>query len=154
MDIDTTIQRAKAKDPKALNDIYTMYYPEMARVCTNIVKGDEDVVHDLVHDAFVLAFASLDQLKENGRFAEWLTAITRNVAIKHITRKKRLYFVPLSQIDSNNSALPDESTADSNISQKEILDLISQLPEGYVILFLLLLDTVLLTLMIYIKIGN
>lgn len=131
MDIDTTIRRAKAKDPKALNDIYTMYYPEMARVCTNIVKGDKDIVNDLVHDAFVLAFASLDQLRDNERFLEWLTAIVRNVAIKHIARKKRLHLVPLSQINSNNNALSSESLTDSNINLKDIIELVSQLPEGY-----------------------
>ena len=96
MQTDTIVERAKAKDPKALNEIYAMYYPKMVGVCMKIAKEDEDTVHDLVHDAFVLAFASLGNLRNNERFGEWLTTIVRNVALKHISQKEKIHFVPLS----------------------------------------------------------
>ncbi|MDE6690320.1 MAG: sigma-70 family RNA polymerase sigma factor [Prevotella sp.] len=132
MNTDTTIQRAKAKDPKALDEIYTMYYPKMIGICMNIVKEDEDTTRDLVHDAFILAFASLDKLRDNEKFVEWLTTIVRNVALKHLVQQEKLHFVPLSQIPPNDDALLDESsTADSNINYQEILTHIAQLPEGY-----------------------
>lgn len=134
MNIDATVQRAKAKDPKALSEIYTMYYPKMVGICMNIVRDDEDMVRDLVHDAFILAFASLDKLRNNERFVEWLTTIVRNVAIKHLAlqQQKRRYLVPLSQIPPNDEALSDDSlTPDSDISHQEILKLIARLPEGY-----------------------
>ena len=102
MQTDTIVERAKAKDPKALNKIYAMYYPKMVGVCMKIVKEDEDTVHDLVHDAFVLAFASLGNLRNNERFGEWLTTIVRNVALKHISQKDKIHFVPLSDVDPNH----------------------------------------------------
>lgn len=132
MNTDTTVERAKAKDPKALDEIYTMYYPKMIGICMNIVKEDEDTVRDLVHDAFVLAFALLDKLRDNEKFVVWLTTIVRNVALKHLVQQEKLHFVPLSQITPNDDALLDESsTADSNINYQEILTHIAQLPEGY-----------------------
>jgi RNA polymerase sigma factor (sigma-70 family) len=132
MDIDKIIERAKEKDPKALNDIYKMYYPKMVGVCMKIIKEDEDMAHDLVHDAFVLAFASMDKLRDNERFGEWLTTIVRNVSLKHSAQKAKLRLVPLSSISPNHEALLDYSDIpDSDMNSKDILELVSQLPEGY-----------------------
>ena len=132
MQTDTIIERAKAKDSKALNEIYAMYYPKMVGVCMKIAKEDEDTVHDLVHDAFVLAFASLGNLRNNERFGEWLTTIVRNVALKHVAQKDKIHFVPLSNVDPNDASLLDfSSQADSAINYGDILYAISQLPEGY-----------------------
>ena len=132
MQTDTIVERAKAKDPKALNEIYAMYYPKMVGVCMKIAKEDEDTVHDLVHDAFVLAFASLGNLRNNERFGEWLTTIVRNVALKHISQKDKIHFVPLSDVAPNDASLLDfSSQADSAINYGDILYAISQLPEGY-----------------------
>ncbi|MGN0402028.1 MAG: sigma-70 family RNA polymerase sigma factor [Acetatifactor sp.] len=132
MQTDNIIERAKAKDPKALNEIYAMYYPKMVGVCMKIAKEDEDTVHDLVHDAFVLAFASLGNLRNNERFGEWLTTIVRNVTLKHISQKDKIHFVPLSNVDSNDVSLLDfSSQADSAINYGDIMHAISQLPEGY-----------------------
>lgn len=129
---DTIIERAKAKDPKALNEIYATYYPKMAGVCRKIAKEDEETVRDLVHDAFVLAFASLDKLRNNERLGEWLTTIVRNVALKHVAQKDKIHFVPLPDVDSSDAALRDDSSqADSAINCGDILQAISQLPEGY-----------------------
>ena len=132
MQTDTIIERAKAKDSKALNEIYAMYYPKMVGVCMKIAKEDEDTVHDLVHDAFVLAFASLGNLRNNERFGEWLTTIVRNVALKHVAQKDKIHFVPLSNVDPNDASLLDfSSQADSAINYGDIMHAISQLPEGY-----------------------
>ena len=132
MQTDTIVERAKAKDPKALNEIYAMYYQKMVGVCMKIAKEDEDTVHDLVHDAFVLAFASLGNLRNNERFGEWLTTIVRNVALKHISQKDKIHFVPLSDVAPNDASLLDfSSQADSAINYGDILYAISQLPEGY-----------------------
>lgn len=132
IDLDTVIQRAKEKDPQALATIYRMYYPKMVGVCMKIIKKDEGMVHDLVHDAFVLAFASLDKLRDNERFGEWLTTIVRNVALKHIAQKEKVHLVSLSSIASNDEVLVDYASApDTQMNSKDILELVAQLPEGY-----------------------
>lgn len=132
IDLDTVIQRAKEKDPQALATIYRMYYPKMVGVCMKIIKKDEGMVHDLVHDAFVLAFASLNKLRDNERFGEWLTTIVRNVALKHIAQKEKVHLVSLSSIASNDEVLVDYASApDTQMNSKDIFELVAQLPEGY-----------------------
>lgn len=62
MDIKTLTERAKARDGNALDTLYRMYFPKMLGLCIKIAKVDEDTAKDLVHDAFVLAFSSLQML--------------------------------------------------------------------------------------------
>lgn len=136
MDIEAIIQRAKEKDTKALTVIYEMYYPQMIRVCKKIIRGDEDIAHDLVHDAFILAFVSLNKLRSNDKFGEWLTTIVRNVALKYRAQEGKIKIEPLSSIGQNDWAIVDSLSApDSFVNSKDILWLVEQLPEGYAKIF-------------------
>ena len=129
MDLDALIQRAKANDQTAFDVIYRTYHPKMVRICTNIVKEDREAVEDLVHDAFVMAFVSLGSLKDNSKFNEWLTSIVRNVALKHIEQRDRVRVLPISDVEDD--VLTGGSSPESDLNHKELLGLISQLPEGY-----------------------
>ena len=129
MDLDALIQRAKANDQSAFDVIYRTYHPKMVRICTNIVKEDREAVEDLVHDAFVMAFVSLGSLKDNSKFNEWLTSIVRNVALKHIEQRDRVRVLPISDVEDD--VLTGGSSPESDLNHKELLGLISQLPEGY-----------------------
>lgn len=129
MDLDALIQRAKANDQSAFDVIYRTYHPKMVRICTNIVKEDREAVEDLVHDAFVMAFVSLGRLKDNSKFNEWLTSIVRNVALKHIEQRDRVRVLPISDVEDD--VLTGVSSPESDLNHKELLGLISQLPEGY-----------------------
>jgi len=129
MDLDALIQRAKANDQSAFDVIYRTYHPKMVRMCANIIKEDRESAEDLVHDAFVMAFVSLGSLKDNRKFNEWLTSIMRNVALKHIEQRDRVRVLPISDVEDD--VLSGASSPESDLNHKELLGLISQLPEGY-----------------------
>lgn len=134
--IGTVIQRAKEKDPKALDAIYNMYRLRMTAICKKIVEGDEDTARDLTHDAFILAFASLDKLKDNEKLGEWLATITKNVALKYMVQKRKIPVEPLSAMQTDEPAATDVSLqADASVNNRDILSLVSQLPEGYAKVF-------------------
>lgn len=132
MDLDTLIQRAKEKDPKAFETIYWTYYPKMVGVCMNIIKEDKATANDLVHDAFIMAFVSIGSLRDNTKFSEWLTTIVRNVSLKHIEQRNRIHIQPISSINAEDMVFVDlSSSPESDLNHKELLELISTLPEGY-----------------------
>lgn len=132
MDLSTSIQRAKEKDPNAFAIIYRTYYPKMVRICMNITREDRATVDDLVHDAFILAFVSIGSLKDNSKFNEWITSIVRNVSLKHLKQKDRIHFQSISSFNEEDTMFMDSSPSpDSECSYKELLELINQLPEGY-----------------------
>lgn len=129
MDIKTLVERAKTKDSHALETLYNMYYPKMLGLCIKITKEDEDTAKDLVHDAFVLAFSSLHNLNTPQRFGEWLSTITRNVALKYIEKKGKISFVSIT--DEDEMVAASGVSSDSTVDLQDILNLIDELPNGY-----------------------
>lgn len=111
MDIPDLIQKAKEHDSDAFDIIYKQYHPRMMGVCMNIVKEDRATVEDLVHDAFILAFVSIGQLRDGARLGEWLTTIVRNVALKHVEQRNRLQTMPLSAVSEEDAAFIDTSSS-------------------------------------------
>lgn len=129
MDTKKLVERAKTKDSHALETLYNMYYPKMLGLCIKITKEDEDTAKDLVHDAFILAFSSLHNLNTPQRFGEWLSTITRNVALKYIERKGKISFVSITDEDETVAATGVSS--DSTVDLQDIFNLIDELPNGY-----------------------
>lgn len=90
MDLKILIERVKADDADALNTIYEAYVPMMRNVCFSITKADEDTVNDLVQDAFILAYYSIEKLNDEEKFGEWTAAIAKNVSLKYLERKRKV----------------------------------------------------------------
>ena len=104
----------------------------MRGVCIAILKGNSDAADDLVHDAFILAFASMGKLKNPSRFGQWLTTITRNVAFKYLEQNRRNPLIPLSEVPIEQLDISDETeTIETHVSLNELLALINRLPDGY-----------------------
>lgn len=130
MDLKMLIERVKADDADALNTIYEAYVPMMRNVCFSITKADEDTVNDLVQDAFILAYYSLEKLNDEEKFGEWATTITKNVSLKYLERKRKVKFMPLSHY-LDNMNVESGVSADAVLAEKELIQLIDRLPEGY-----------------------
>lgn len=130
MDLKMLIERVKADDADALNTIYEAYVPMMRNVCFSITKADEDTVNDLVQDAFILAYYSLEKLNDEEKFGEWAAAITKNVSLKYLERKRKVKFLPLSHY-LDNMNVESGVSADAVLAEKELIQLIDRLPEGY-----------------------
>lgn len=131
MKIESLIERVKAGDANALKFIYDTYSPIMRGVCINITKEDEDTVDDLVQDAFMLAYSSLDKLNNPQKFREWLITITKNVSLRHLEKKKRHLLTSISSCFNEVMEVADTLSSDSMSEEKDILELISKLPTGY-----------------------
>ena len=57
----------------------------MTGICQRIVDNRQ-VAEELAHDAFLLAFAKMDQLHNPQCFEAWLISITTNVARRYMQR--------------------------------------------------------------------
>lgn len=130
MDIERLLKRVKTGDSGALRTLYDTYTPLMREICATITKADAATIDDLVQESFILAYYSLDQLREASKFKSWITAITRNVALKHVERGSKMKFVSFSAVNADVTAT-NVPTADSVLSEKEIQELINKLPAGY-----------------------
>ena len=131
MDIEELIERIKEGDNVALGTLYETYAPMMRNVCVNITNEDEDVVNDLVQMAFIRAYYSIFQLRDASKFGEWVATITKNVALKHLAQKRKMPLVPFSSTMEEEMDNGRAVSSDSRLAEKDLLELIDQLPKGY-----------------------
>ena len=126
------IIRAKEGDLNALEQMYKTFAPKMRMACSKILKKDTDIINDIVHDSFILAYSSLDQLKNPEKLEAWLCTITRNATIRYIQNQHAKSIQQLCAIKEESPYLIDTSkAADAQILAQDIMDAINELPNGY-----------------------
>ena len=127
------IEGCKRNKKKAQLEFYKKYSPVLRAVAYRYMD-DKDIADDLVHDAVINIFEKIKQYKGEGSFEGWIKRIMINTILMYYRKQK------ISQpIDENYIQGSDDSEAEGNlyekisaeISQQEIFELISKLPEGY-----------------------
>ena len=130
MKIEKLIERVKAGDTDALKTVYEAYSQRMRNACIRITQEDEDTVDDLVQESFIRAYYSLEKLKDASKFGEWLVAITKNVSLRYLERKRKIQVLSFSEI-GDGFDVESSYTSDSKLEEKELFELIDKLPSGY-----------------------
>ena len=125
------IERGRQGNEAALGSLYKAYHRQMTGICQRIV-GNRQVAEELAHDAFLLAFAKMDQLRNPQRFEAWLTSITTNVARRYMQRHHDPAMLSLSTLSEEE--LPQEPipTDDKPLpTMAELMAAVDALPKGY-----------------------
>ena len=126
MEATELISRCKAGERQALNLLYQQYKPQLLNICRQYAKGD-DVAEDLLHDAFVVIFTSLDRLENDDKLEAWMFSIVRNVGYhyrQHVDKEQ----AALQQLAKEKS----ETTETGHIADyNELQSLVTLLPQGY-----------------------
>ncbi|MDR1675447.1 MAG: sigma-70 family RNA polymerase sigma factor [Tannerella sp.] len=119
-------------DRKSQKELYDLYSRKMMGVCLRYV-GDRETARDLLQDAFVKVFTSLDTFTGTGTLDGWIRAIFVNSALEHL--RKRDILRDSIDIESMHEVLEDEDTAISKMSAGELMELVQSLPEGFKAVF-------------------
>lgn len=132
MDLEKLVEQAKEGDAEAFGKLYSLYVDKMKGVSIRILRERRDDAPDLVHDAFIVAFASIGKLRDPKRFGEWLTTITSNLTLRYLEKCRSEHTVSLSSFLESELDVADLSEVqDEQISADYLLSLIDRLPEGY-----------------------
>ena len=125
------IERGRQGDETALGSLYRAYHRQMTMICQRIV-GNQQVAEELAHDAFLLAFAKMDQLRNPQRFEAWLTSITTNVARRYMQRHHDPTMLSLSTLSEEEFPMEPIPTDDKPLpTMAELMVAIDELPNGY-----------------------
>ena len=131
MDIEQLIERGRRGDEAALGSLYEAYHRRMTAICQRIV-GDRRVAEELAHDAFLLAFAKMDQLSNPRRFESWLTSITTNVALRYMERHHEPQLHSLAALTEEELAQNTAPADDKPLpTMAELMAAVDALPNGY-----------------------
>ena len=120
------ISRCKVGDRQALHLLYEQYKPKMLKVCRQYTQ-EEDVAEDLLHDAFVVIFTNLNQLRNNDKLESWMISIVKNVGY-HYRDHLRKEQTAIKQM-AIEGILTEETSQMPDYDQLQTL--VAQLPEGY-----------------------
>ncbi|MGB2806282.1 MAG: sigma-70 family RNA polymerase sigma factor [Sedimentisphaerales bacterium] len=86
----TLVEQACNSDTDSFTELCRRYYPAMVAIAHSVL-GDRHLAEDAAQQAFANAVRKLPQLKNKCKFAAWLAAICRNVALDLTPRKETFH---------------------------------------------------------------
>ncbi len=138
MSLDTKIiTDCKKGKAYAQDKIYDLYSGAMLGICaryaTNIVEAE-----DILQESFIKVFIKISKydFTSVASFSAWIKKIVVNTALNYIRdNKKHKIFDEIDQTAEMYIQEQELEEPSISISQKEILEMIQNLPDGYKIVF-------------------
>ena len=96
---------ARQGNKAAFGWLVLRYQPMAQRLATRVI-GNEDLAQELVQDAMLQAYLSLEKLNEPTRFKSWLYGIVLNVCRNHLRRRKVICFSLETMVGNLDELLP------------------------------------------------
>lgn len=133
MDTASVIQACQSGDREALALLYKTYSLPMKEVIGWYVH-DGDVVQDILHDGFIIAFTTIGALRDHSKVEPWLITIMRNLSLQYLRRRAAEIHVSLSEDPTLSETLSDCPYPDGTetaFTLKQLEAFIGSLPRGY-----------------------
>ncbi len=121
------IQHLKEQDRAAQKWLYDRYSPVMFAVCRRYLSSREDAEEALI-SGFYKVFAQINTFSGAGSFEGWIRRIMVNESLMLLRRAQPLVF-PGDEFQPPDQT--DSFSVEADISAREILELLDQLPNGY-----------------------
>jgi RNA polymerase sigma-70 factor (ECF subfamily) len=111
--------------------LFSKYSRRLMTICSRYA-GTSSEAEDMLQESFIKIFSSISQYRSEGAFEGWLRKITVNTCLRKL-QKTKIRFDDLSGLETLNDAVHPDVI--STLSEKELIGLISNLPQGYRIVF-------------------
>lgn len=121
-----------AGDRHFQTQLYDLYAPKMLGVCMRYVRSKEEA-EEILLEGFLRVFTYIRKFEGSGSFEGWIRKIMVNCALARCRHK-----IHLSPVAEFNKTIPDIASspdAISELSAKELLQLIQTLPTAYRLIF-------------------
>jgi RNA polymerase sigma factor (sigma-70 family) len=134
------IGRLRAGDPKAQFESYELYKVAMYNTALRIVQNTAEA-EDVLQESFLAAFTKIASYNGESTFGAWLKSIVVNKSINALQKQKAAlgFMEEVSKETAATAAAttPEDDSLIWNIDQ--IKHAVSQLPDGYRVVFTLYL---------------
>ncbi|PBC07157.1 RNA polymerase sigma factor [Mesorhizobium sp. WSM3859] len=129
------VRRALARDPDACRAIIKTHNQRLYRIARGVVRNDAEA-EDIVQEAYMRAFASLDAFRGEASLSTWLSRIVINEALGRLRRRKRVVAIPESpEAQIIRFPLNPNDDPERTMAQRQILGLVERatdsLPDVY-----------------------
>ncbi|MBK7936571.1 MAG: sigma-70 family RNA polymerase sigma factor [Lewinellaceae bacterium] len=123
----TLLERLKVQDPAAQKWLYDRYSPLLFSVCRRYLRSREDAEEALISGLYKV-FSQIESYSGLGSFEGWMRRIVVNEALMSLRKSRNLVF---PGDDRQIPDQPDGFSIEADMSAREILELMDQLPNGY-----------------------
>lgn len=113
---------------KAEKSLYERFSGQMFAVCKRYLPNQQEA-EDVFHDSMVLAFTKLSTWRKEGPLGGWMRRITVNQCINHLKKNKKRWNLETGDLRYVSDTAIDDIL--NPLSTADLLQLISQLPNGY-----------------------
>lgn len=121
------------EDGACQKELFNRYASQLLGICNRYARNAADA-EDILQDGFVKVFKKIHQFKSEGSFEGWMRRIMVNTALKKYSlRRFEKEVVGYEVKDKDEHQL--EAPAYNHLSEKDLLALINNLPDGYRIIF-------------------
>jgi len=122
-------ERFRNGDRKAFDAIYAAYSAAMFGVCLRYTRCQDDA-QDVLQEAFIRIYRKSGQYSLDKPLAAWIKTITINCALTYI---KQHYKFVLHEEDSffDQQHEINIETEDAELLRKQLLTVLTKLPDGY-----------------------
>lgn len=111
--------------------LFNRYARLLMTVCLRFAS-DTSEAEDMLQESFIRIFENIKQYRQEGSFEGWLRRITVHTCLRKL-QKQRIRFDDRSDPESIGEYIQPQAL--SVLSEKELIRLISNLPNGYRIVF-------------------
>ena len=133
------IEGCRKGERRAQKELYDAYSRKMMGVCLRYVNDREtarDLLQggflygtDLLQDGFVKIFTSMDSYTGSGSFEGWMRKIFVNCALEYLRKSDVLR--EATDLDNTAELIQPDSSAISDMSAAELMNLVKELPVGF-----------------------
>lgn len=121
-------------EPASQRALFNRYASPLLGVCIRYARTREDA-EDILQDAFIKIFRKMDQYKSEGSFEGWMRRIAVNTALKKYTVTRYSKEFSVEQVNDPADADLNDVPAYQHLSEKDLMALINNLPDGYRLIF-------------------
>lgn len=114
-------------DRKAQEQLFSAYSGVMFAICRRYTRNIHEA-EDILQEGFIKVFSHMHTYNNAGSFEGWMKRIFINTALKAISKKSATY--ELNGME-NMPEIPVEPNIISRLTEEKLLELISELPDGY-----------------------
>lgn len=126
------IEKCLLRDRRAQKELFEVYAPKMLALCIRYMK-DRDEAEDVLQDGFITLFNQLEHFEGRGSFEGWARRIFVTTALMHLRKKDPLKMS--DDITEMNFAGGQDYSQIAAMSHKELMKLVTGLPDGFRIVF-------------------
>lgn len=119
------VRRAQRQDANAFAEVVRHYEPRLRAIAYRLLE-DRDLTDDVLQEAFVRAFKSLDKFRGDSSFGTWLYRITYNASIDELRRRRRV--IPLMAENEPEPADLRSGPEDAAIERHDLAAAMASLP--------------------------